>query len=190
MAESKTNCISPGLNTLDSDCATAHNGVTDGHHTDSSLIKKETHLGYAHSVFIKTESVNFVDLAHVTHLHPDQIKTETADGGCIETEQIRALQDMKCIDIEFDDVKLESSEVSDLMTLVSEEVFKDPTLYIEELKRIPIPEDLSAQPEEPAMEEVNAGHASQCSPGAAGTQHTGLKDLETPGVFGQRQTTG
>ncbi|KAJ8278387.1 hypothetical protein GJAV_G00087070 [Gymnothorax javanicus] len=103
MAESETKCATPGVNTLDSDCAAAHYGVSDVHHADTSLIKTETHPSSAHTVVIKTESKDCTDLAHVIHLHPDQIKAETADGDCIKAEQFSDLRDIICVDIHYDE---------------------------------------------------------------------------------------
>ncbi|KAJ8332025.1 hypothetical protein SKAU_G00429890, partial [Synaphobranchus kaupii] len=118
MAESETECAAPGLNTLEPECVTAHSGVSDVHHTHTSLIK--TDLGSTHTGDLKTESLNSSELGYVTHLHPDQIKTETDDGGYLKAEHISNLQDSKCIDIKSDQMKCESSDslVSDLMNTV------------------------------------------------------------------------
>ena len=121
MAESETKCTTPGLNTLEPECVTAHSGVSAVHHTDSSLIKTETDLGPTNTGgLIKTESLDFTELAYRTHLHPDQIKTETDDGGYIKAEHTSVLQEIKCDDIKSEKVKFESSEilVSDLMNAV------------------------------------------------------------------------
>ncbi|KAJ8362709.1 hypothetical protein SKAU_G00115400, partial [Synaphobranchus kaupii] len=121
MAESEAECAAPGLNTLEPECVTAHNGVSDVHHTHTSLIKTETDLGSTHTGdLIKTESLDFTELAYVTHLHPDQIKTETDDGGYLKAEHISDLQDIKCVHIKPDEMKYESSEslVSDLINTV------------------------------------------------------------------------
>ncbi|KAJ8362686.1 hypothetical protein SKAU_G00115170 [Synaphobranchus kaupii] len=115
MAE--TECAAPGLNTLEPECVTAHSGVSDVHHTHTSLIKTETDLGSTHTGDLKTESLDSTELGYVTHLHSDQIKTETDDGGYLKAEHIGDLQDIKCVHIKSDKIKCESSEslVSDLM---------------------------------------------------------------------------
>ncbi|KAJ8278540.1 hypothetical protein GJAV_G00088710 [Gymnothorax javanicus] len=117
MAESETKCTAPGPNTLEPECVTANSRVSDLHHAEASLIKKETYLGPINTGDLKTESLNFADLAYVTHLHPDQIKTEANDGDYIKTENVSVLQDIKCVIVQSEEVKLESSEVlvSDLM---------------------------------------------------------------------------
>ncbi|KAJ8278919.1 hypothetical protein COCON_G00059850, partial [Conger conger] len=115
MAESETKSTTPGFNTLE--CVTAHSRVNGAHHKDTVLIKTETDLGTNNSGdLIKTESLDFTELACVTHLHPDQIKTETDDGGYNKAEPIGVLEDIKCV-IKSDEVKLESSE-SDLKDTV------------------------------------------------------------------------
>ncbi|KAJ8362680.1 hypothetical protein SKAU_G00115110, partial [Synaphobranchus kaupii] len=121
MAESETECAVPGLNTLEPECVTAHSGVSDVHHTHTSLIKMETDLGSTHTGdLIKTESLDFTELGYVTHLYPDQIKAETDDGGYLKAEHISDLQDIKCVNIKSDQMKCESSEslVSDLANTV------------------------------------------------------------------------
>ncbi|KAJ8263767.1 hypothetical protein GJAV_G00141060 [Gymnothorax javanicus] len=118
MAESETECAAPGLNTLEPECVTAHSGVSDVHHTHTSLIKTETDLGSTHSGdLIKMESLDSTELGYVTHLHPDQIKTETDDGGYHEAEDISDLQDIKCVNARSDLLKSEYCEVlvDDLM---------------------------------------------------------------------------
>ncbi|KAJ8362678.1 hypothetical protein SKAU_G00115090, partial [Synaphobranchus kaupii] len=119
MAESETECAAPGLNTLEPECVTAHSGVSDVLHTHTSLIKTETHLGSTHTGVLKTESLDFTDF-YVTHLHPDQIKTETDDGGYLKAEHMSDLQDIKCVDMKSDQMKCECSESleSDLMNTV------------------------------------------------------------------------
>ncbi|KAJ8387824.1 hypothetical protein AAFF_G00149730 [Aldrovandia affinis] len=120
MAESETKCAAPGLHTLEPEYVTAHSGVSDLHHTHTSLIKTETGLGFTHTGdLIKTESFDSKELGYVPHLHPDQIKTETDDGGYLKTEQDSDLQDIKCVSTISDQVKCESSEslVSDLMNI-------------------------------------------------------------------------
>ena len=49
MAESETECAAPGLNTLEPECVTAHSGVSDVHHTHTSVIKTEADLGSTHT---------------------------------------------------------------------------------------------------------------------------------------------
>ncbi|KAJ8390795.1 hypothetical protein AAFF_G00099270, partial [Aldrovandia affinis] len=120
MAESETECAAPGLHTLEPEYVTAHSGVSDLHHTHTSLIKTETDLGFTHTGdLIKTESFDSTELGYVPHLHPDQIKAETDDGGYVKTEQDSDLQDNKCVSIIPDQVKCESSEslVSDPMNI-------------------------------------------------------------------------
>ncbi|KAJ8362677.1 hypothetical protein SKAU_G00115080, partial [Synaphobranchus kaupii] len=121
MAESETECAAPGLYTLEPECVTAHSGVSDVHHTHTSLIKIETDLGSTHTGnFIKTESFESTELGYVTHLLPDQIKTETDDGGYLQAEHISDLQDIKCVHMISDQMKCESSESlgSDVMNTV------------------------------------------------------------------------
>ncbi|KAJ8362655.1 hypothetical protein SKAU_G00114860 [Synaphobranchus kaupii] len=118
MAESETECAAPGLNTLEPECVTAHSGVSDVHHARTSQIKIQADLGSTHTGdLIKTESLDSTELGYVTHLHPDQIKTETDDEGYLKAEHISDLQDIKCVDFQSDQMKCESSEslVSDLM---------------------------------------------------------------------------
>ncbi|KAJ8363008.1 hypothetical protein SKAU_G00118390, partial [Synaphobranchus kaupii] len=122
MAESGTECAAPELNTLEPGCVSAHSGVSDVHHTHISVIKTETDLVSTHSGdLIKTKSRDSTELGFVTYLHPDQIKTETDDGGYLKAEHISDLQDIKCVDIKSDQMKCESSEssVSDLNTLMN-----------------------------------------------------------------------
>ncbi|KAJ8374054.1 hypothetical protein SKAU_G00046340 [Synaphobranchus kaupii] len=121
MAETLTECAALGLNKLEPEWVTAHSGVSDVHHTHTSLIKTETELDSTHTGdLIKTECLDRTELGHVTHLQPDQIKTETDDGGYLKTEDISDLQDIKCVDIKSYEVKCESSEslVSDVMNTV------------------------------------------------------------------------
>ncbi|KAJ8390788.1 hypothetical protein AAFF_G00099200, partial [Aldrovandia affinis] len=128
MAESETECAAPGLHTLEPEYVTAHSGVSDLHHTHTSLIKTETDLGSTHTGdLIKTEGLDSTELAYVPHLHPDQIKTETDDGGYHNTEQDSDLQDIKCVTIISDQIKCESSEslVSDLMNISEQSNLKD-----------------------------------------------------------------
>ncbi|KAJ8332422.1 hypothetical protein SKAU_G00425950 [Synaphobranchus kaupii] len=121
MAESETECAAPGLNTLEPECVTTHSGVCDVYDAHT-LIKMETNLGSTHTGdLIKTESLDSTELGYVTHLHPDQIKTETDDGGYLKAEHISDLQDIKCVDIKSDQTKCESGEglVSDVMNTVT-----------------------------------------------------------------------
>ncbi|KAJ8283220.1 hypothetical protein COCON_G00020700 [Conger conger] len=116
--ESETECAAPALNTLEPECVTAHSGVSDVHHTHTSVIKTEADLDSTHTGdLIKMESPERTELGYETHLHPDQIKTEAEDGGYLEAEHISDLQDIKCVDVKSDQMKCESSEslVSDLM---------------------------------------------------------------------------
>ncbi|KAJ8363004.1 hypothetical protein SKAU_G00118350, partial [Synaphobranchus kaupii] len=119
MAESETECAAPELNTLEPECFTARSGVSDVHHTHTSMIKTETDLDSAHSGDIKMESLDSTELGYVTHLHPEQIKTEADDGGYLKPEH-SDLQDIKCVNIKYDHMKCECSEslVSDLMSTV------------------------------------------------------------------------
>ncbi|KAJ8278458.1 hypothetical protein GJAV_G00087820, partial [Gymnothorax javanicus] len=116
MAESEIKCTAPGPNTLEPECVTANSRGSDLHHTEASLIKTETDLSPNNTEDLKTESLDFTDLACVT-LYPEQIKTETADGDEIKAQHVSALPDIKCIRIKSDDVKFESSEIfgSDVM---------------------------------------------------------------------------
>ncbi|KAJ8278446.1 hypothetical protein GJAV_G00087700, partial [Gymnothorax javanicus] len=100
MAESEIKCTAPGLNTLEPECVTANSRVSDLHYTGASVIKTETDL-----------SRDFTNMACVTHLCPNQVKTETDEGEYIKTEHISFLPDIKCVCIKTDDVKLESNEV-------------------------------------------------------------------------------
>ncbi|KAJ8363003.1 hypothetical protein SKAU_G00118340 [Synaphobranchus kaupii] len=119
MAESETECAAPGLNTLEPECVSAHSGVSDVHHTHTSMIKTETDLDSIQTAGLKTENLYSTELGYETHLHPDQIKTETDDGGYIKPEHSN-LQDIKCVNIKYDQMKCECSEslVSDLMSTV------------------------------------------------------------------------
>ncbi|XP_061075377.1 oocyte zinc finger protein XlCOF6-like [Conger conger] len=117
MAESET-CAAAGLNTLEPVCVTLHRGVSDVHHAHTSLIKTETDLGFTHpGDLIKKETLDSAELGYVTHLHPDQIKTETDDGGYLQAEHISDLKNIICVHLESDELKCESSDssVSDFM---------------------------------------------------------------------------
>ncbi|KAJ8278359.1 hypothetical protein GJAV_G00086770, partial [Gymnothorax javanicus] len=116
MAESETKLTPPVLNALEPEFVTVNSRVSDLHHTETSLIKTETDLSPNSTGDLKTESLDFTELAWVTHLHPDQIKTEADDGGYIKTECISVLPDIKCAYIKSDDM-FESSEIlgSDVM---------------------------------------------------------------------------
>ncbi|XP_061089280.1 zinc finger protein 724-like [Conger conger] len=78
----------------------------------------ETDLGSIHTGDVKTERIDSTELGYVTHLHPDQIKTETEDGGYLKAEGISDVPDIECVAIKSDQVKCESSEVSDVMNTV------------------------------------------------------------------------
>ncbi len=56
--------------------------------------------------------------------------------------------------------------VGDMMDLLFEEVFVNPTPYTDELLDIPVPEYLSAQYEKPDKEEVIASFVSRFKQGA------------------------
>ncbi|XP_035259431.1 zinc finger protein 558-like isoform X2 [Anguilla anguilla] len=119
MAESETEYAAPGLNTLEPECVSAHSGVSDVHHTHTSLIKAEPDLVFSHNEDHKTEILKSTELQYVTHLRPDQIKTETDDEGYLNEEHISELQDFKCV-MKSDQMKCESSESleSDLVGIV------------------------------------------------------------------------
>ncbi|KAJ8278358.1 hypothetical protein GJAV_G00086760 [Gymnothorax javanicus] len=112
MADSVAKCTTAGLNTLEPECVTTNSRVSDLHYTEVPLIKTETDPSPINTGDLKTESLDFTDLAHVTQLHPDQFKIETTDGDCIRAECISVLPGIKCCGINSDDVKVESSEVS------------------------------------------------------------------------------
>ena len=121
MAESDTKCAAPGLNTLEPECVTAHSGVSDVHHTHTSVIKTEADLGSTHTGdLIKMENLDGTELGYVTHLHPEQIKTETDDGGYLDAEHISDLHVIEYVNITSDRIKCESSEcsVNDVMDTV------------------------------------------------------------------------
>ncbi|XP_034082750.1 uncharacterized protein LOC117553079 [Gymnodraco acuticeps] len=80
--------------------------------------------------------------------------------------------------------------VGELMRLVFEEVFEDPTPFVEEMNKINIPKDLSTQFDRPSKEEVVARHVSRFSLGAVGSPLTVQPDQGTPGVSGGPHTTG
>ncbi|KAJ8278463.1 hypothetical protein GJAV_G00087880 [Gymnothorax javanicus] len=113
MAESETKCTAAGLNTLEPECVTANSRVSDLHHTEASLIKTETDLSFTNAGDLKTESLDFTDLAHLTHLYPGQVKTETDDGESIKFEHISVSPDIKCVYMKSDDADLESGEILD-----------------------------------------------------------------------------
>ncbi|KAJ8278551.1 hypothetical protein GJAV_G00088820, partial [Gymnothorax javanicus] len=108
MAESETKCTAPGPNTLEPECVTANSRVSDVDHTEASLIKTETDRSATNSGDLKRESLEFAEPAYVTHLCPDQIKAE----------HLSVFQDITCVQITSEEVKLESSDVllSDLMS--------------------------------------------------------------------------
>uniref|UniRef100_A0AAV2MI72 Uncharacterized protein n=1 Tax=Knipowitschia caucasica TaxID=637954 RepID=A0AAV2MI72_KNICA len=78
--------------------------------------------------------------------------------------------------------------VSELMHLVFTEVFSEPAPFIEQLKTVPVPADLSSQFERVPKGDVVAAHVARFSRGAAEadqrveSQRTGRQDLGTPGV--------
>ncbi|CAM4598848.1 unnamed protein product [Leuciscus chuanchicus] len=80
--------------------------------------------------------------------------------------------------------------VDELISLLVNKVFLDPTPYTEELHAVPIPPPLSSEYEKPSKEEVIARHVSRFSQGGGGIQHTGQLDLETAGGSGQQHMTG
>ena len=120
MEESETECAAPGLNTLEPECVTAHSGVSDVHHTHTSVIKTEADLGSTHTGDLKTECLDSTELGYGAHLHPDQIKTETDDGGYHEAEHISDLHVSEYVNITSDRLKCELSEcsVNDVMDTV------------------------------------------------------------------------
>ncbi|XP_061095776.1 zinc finger protein 41-like isoform X2 [Conger conger] len=115
MAESETECTTPGLNTLEPECVTAHSGVSAVHHTDSPLIKTEPDLGPTNTGdLIKTESLDFTELVCRTHLHPDQIKTETYPGhthtGYLKTENLEVTELGYVTHLHPDQIKTETDD--------------------------------------------------------------------------------
>ncbi|KAJ8278403.1 hypothetical protein GJAV_G00087250 [Gymnothorax javanicus] len=117
MAGSEIKCTTPGLNTLEPECVTAHSRVSDLHYTEASLMKTETDLGPFDTRDLKTESHDFTEVAREAHLHSDQIKTETVDGNSIEPAHMSVFPDTECFGIKIEEMKLESSQdsVSDVM---------------------------------------------------------------------------
>ncbi|KAJ8363282.1 hypothetical protein SKAU_G00121130, partial [Synaphobranchus kaupii] len=111
----------PGLDTLEPESVTAHSGVGDVHCTDRSLIKTEPDLGSTHTGDVKKENLDYTELEYVSHLHPDQMKTETDYGGYLKPQHTD-LQDFKCANIKSDKIKCESSEslVNELMNTLIE----------------------------------------------------------------------
>ncbi|KAA0719606.1 hypothetical protein E1301_Tti018426 [Triplophysa tibetana] len=72
--------------------------------------------------------------------------------------------------------------ISYLVTLLFTEVFDNPEVFVEELRNVPIPEDLSAQCDEPSKEELVAWrHVSMFNPVVAGSQRSSDQHQETPG---------
>ncbi|XP_054452368.1 uncharacterized protein LOC129089057 [Anoplopoma fimbria] len=69
--------------------------------------------------------------------------------------------------------------VDELMKLVFEEVFEDPTPFVDLLKTIPIPNELPSQCERPSQEEVFSHHVFQ---------NTDQSEQESPGVSGEEPT--
>ncbi|XP_051510706.1 uncharacterized protein LOC127415798 isoform X2 [Myxocyprinus asiaticus] len=80
--------------------------------------------------------------------------------------------------------------VDDLLRLVFEEVFVDPTPFIEQLLTIPIPTALCSEFERPTKEEAIACHVSRFNQEVVESQHSHQIDPETPGVSGVPHTTG
>ncbi len=74
--------------------------------------------------------------------------------------------------------------MKELLRLVFEEVIVDPTPFVDQLKTIPIPTDLSSEFERPSKEETVARHVSRFTQEVVGGQHTDQPSLETPGVSG------
>ncbi|KAJ8278521.1 hypothetical protein GJAV_G00088520 [Gymnothorax javanicus] len=132
MAESETKCTAPGPNTLEPECVTANGRVSDLHHTEASLIKTEADLSPSNTEDLKTESLDRTELGSETHLHPDQIKTETDDGGYLKSEPVSDLQNTPCVYMKSDQVKCQSgvTAATDLMNTVKTETgddLKEPT---------------------------------------------------------------
>ncbi|KAJ8278430.1 hypothetical protein GJAV_G00087530 [Gymnothorax javanicus] len=73
-------------------------------------IKSDIKLEPTNTGDLNTGSLDFTDLGNETPLHPGQVKTEPDGGDYIQTELISVSPDIKCVDIESDDVKLESGE--------------------------------------------------------------------------------
>nr|XP_057926407.1 uncharacterized protein LOC131127981 [Doryrhamphus excisus] len=83
-----------------------------------------------------------------------------------------------------------SSYVSDLMRLLFEVVLEDPTKYTQELKEIPVPDDLCVQFERLSEDEVIATYVSRFSRGTnSGSELSSHRDQERPGVSGTQHTT-
>lgn len=66
------------------------------------------------------------------------------------------------------------------MRLMFTEVFDDPATFVEELQKVPIPADLSAEFDRPAKEDVIARHVARFNPAVAGTQRSSHQHQETP----------
>lgn len=69
------------------------------------------------------------------------------------------------------------------MRLLLNEVFQDPTPYVEELQKIPIPPFLSVEYDRPSKEEVIARRVTRFSQGVAETPQT--VQLDTPDGSGE-----
>lgn len=73
--------------------------------------------------------------------------------------------------------------VADMMDLIFDEVFVDPTPYTDAVLAIPVPEDLAAQFERPNKEEVIAGYVSRFNQAAVWIPRSDLWHQETPFGF-------
>ncbi|XP_059378408.1 uncharacterized protein LOC132114317 [Carassius carassius] len=78
--------------------------------------------------------------------------------------------------------------VKDLMRLVFVEVFEDPAYYVEELRKVPIPDSLSEQFDRPTKEDLIARHVSRFNPAVAGSQHSSHQHQETLAESGGQHT--
>ncbi|XP_073804855.1 uncharacterized protein [Danio rerio] len=74
--------------------------------------------------------------------------------------------------------------VEELLKLVFEVIIMDPSPFVDELKKIPIPKPLCAEYDRPTKEEAIAHHKSRLSQEGVGSQHTDQPDLEMPAVSG------
>ncbi|XP_034070943.1 uncharacterized protein LOC117545323 isoform X2 [Gymnodraco acuticeps] len=79
--------------------------------------------------------------------------------------------------------------VDELTRLVFHKVFLDPTPFVDELKRIHVPEDLSTQFDRPPKEEMIVSRFSRFPPKEVEILHIVQPDLETPGGSGAQHTT-
>ncbi|KAI1894256.1 hypothetical protein AGOR_G00113940 [Albula goreensis] len=95
MAESETECDTPGLDTLGSECVIPHSQVTDVHYASGSEImaldeKRDTDLDI-HGADLKVQGLGAPELGSVTCVETDQIITET-DHDYTKAEQQSDLQ--------------------------------------------------------------------------------------------------